>query len=643
VTNHMLFWAIGVAAGAVAALLTLRARGALTIGVFPAGILATAGLLVGARLQYRLESMPLDYALQLSFADLFEPGVRLPLGMLLGGLAAAAWCAVSGVPWRDEGDALAVASMVIIPFGRFGCWTNGCCLGSVCPSWWPFCMTFPAGSEPYSAQLAAGLIGGTAPHSLPAHPLPIYFAVVAVLILLVLVRMIRQGAAPGTPLAAALVLGSAGKLVLELLRSTPRPMGPQYVIPAATIVVTLAVLAVVRVRAHAVAPVHAPGARALVVALALGAALPAPARADATPDPAVAEALGKYAADPLGARRALRRLARDGTDHLPPVVLLALGDSQFRAGRWRNAGRWFEDTLARSPGEPFETWALVGLSSSALMAGDVDAAAGHLEALEARGGRNGAVATLLLGMIETGDGKDAGARFARVAEMPDAAPQVQDAARLMAGYSLYWRGDYAAAAKALDDVQGKLVSAELRDDARYAAAWARMRAGDRERGERELRALAAGARGGRTSVAMINLDQRAIVRSSFQRYRRGPLGAPEDWFARGLDMDGAALARGAVRRLDEALRPEAAALIGATSPLRTTYRMQAGARDDNRERAVRPAAATPAAPAPAPADGPAAPRPAGRLPMLAIALLGVVAYLLVARRRPSAPRAVHRP
>jgi phosphatidylglycerol:prolipoprotein diacylglycerol transferase len=638
----MTFWLIGVGVGAVAALLTLRARGALTLGVWPAGILAGVGLLVGARLQYRMESMPLEYALRMSLVDLWEPGIRIPLGMLVGGLAALAWCLVSGVSWRDEGDALAVAAFVMIPFGRLGCWLNGCCLGSACPSWVPFCMHFPPGSEPYTAQLGIGLIDGSAEHSLPAHPLPIYFGVVSLLILAVIVRMIRQGAAPGLPLAVGIVLGSAGKLALEMLRSTIRPMGVQFILPALALVGTIAVLAVVRLRAPSLFAMPARRARALLVAVGLGVtALAGPAHADPAQDQAVNEALGRYASDPLGSRRALRRLARHGTDGLPPVVLLALGDSQFRAGRWRNAARYFDATIERGPGEPFETWALVGLASSALMAGDIDVASAHLTALEGRGGRNAAVAGLLLGMIDVGDGKDAGDRFTRIAELPDASPQVRDVARLMSGYVLYWRGQYAAAASAFDGIEKRLVSPELHDDARYAAAWARVRAGDRERAERDLRQLAAtgSARVGRSSIALINLDQRAVVRDGFQRYRRAQLGAPEDWFARGFDVDGPALARAALRRLNEAARPEAAPVIADVSPLRTSYRM-AGAAGDRSPGAKPATAKSVAAPVPAaPAPGP---RQAGRLPVFALALAGVVAYLLLARRRTAAPRAVRR-
>jgi phosphatidylglycerol:prolipoprotein diacylglycerol transferase len=236
-------------AGSCAAVAVLYVRGALRLRAMPALVLAPLGVTLGARLQYRLESMPLDYALGMPLADMLEPGVRIPLGIVIGGLAAALWCVLARAPWRDVGDALAVAALVMVPFGRVGCWMNGCCLGSACPSWLPVCIRFPPGSEPYGAQLASGLIDGGAAMSLPAHPLPFYFAAVALLILAVLVQMIRQGAVPGMPLAVAIVLGSAGKLALEELRSTPRPMGPTWTVPAIALLGTLAVLAIVHLRA----------------------------------------------------------------------------------------------------------------------------------------------------------------------------------------------------------------------------------------------------------------------------------------------------------------------------------------------------------------------------------------------------------
>jgi phosphatidylglycerol:prolipoprotein diacylglycerol transferase len=249
-------------AGSLAALLTLHVRGALTLRAVPAIALAAVGLSAGARLQYRLETMPLDAALRMSFPDVQDAGIRLPLGMVVGGLVAAAWCVVARLSWRDLGDALAVGAMVMVPFGRLGCWMNACCLGGVCPAWLPICVRFPPGTEAHGAQVGQGLLEVSAAASLPAHPLPFYFAGVAILIFLVLVRMIRRGAASGMPLAVACILGSAGKLALETLRATPRPMGPTFVVPAVVLVGTLVLLAAARLRpAPVVGPETAGGTR----------------------------------------------------------------------------------------------------------------------------------------------------------------------------------------------------------------------------------------------------------------------------------------------------------------------------------------------------------------------------------------------
>lgn len=237
-------WSVGVVAGVIAGLLVLRSRHAITWVTLTAGVLAIDGLIVGAKLHYRLENFPLGVALRIPLPELLASGVRIPLGLVLGGIFAGVWCLVWRSPWRDVGDALAVAATAMIPIGRLGCWINRCCTGTVCSDLaLPFCIRLPPGTDAYNRQLGDRLITLGDPLSLPAHPLPLYFAAGSLAILLVLFQLHRRHAPPGTMLLAACVLGSAGKLLLEPLRAEPRPHGLMLGIPAAVLVVASVVAA----------------------------------------------------------------------------------------------------------------------------------------------------------------------------------------------------------------------------------------------------------------------------------------------------------------------------------------------------------------------------------------------------------------
>jgi hypothetical protein len=71
----------------------------------------------------------------------------------------------------------------------------------------------------------------------------------------------------------------------------------------------------------------------------------------------------------------------------------------------------------------------------------------------------------------------------------------------------------------------------------------------------------------------VALDQRALLRAGFQRYRRAPVREPETQLRLMLDGDGAALARGALRELGETVpeprpapRPRVVPVAAPTSP-----------------------------------------------------------------------------
>ncbi|HYY74451.1 MAG TPA: prolipoprotein diacylglyceryl transferase family protein [Solirubrobacterales bacterium] len=246
--SYLGFWAGGELVGLVSGAFILRARRVLTPATFGALVIAWCGLAIGARWQQRLEYLPVLTALRMSPHELFEPGTRLPLGLVTGAALAGLWCVLFRAPWRDVGDALAVAASVLIPIGRLGCIANGCCMGAACRRFGLFCMRYSPGTEAYSAQLQQNLISPGAPLSLPAHPLPVYFAVASLLTLAVLLWLFRRGAPAGAMLATFCILQPLSKLALEPLRAVPRPGPLMLAIPATELIVTCTVLAVMLVR-----------------------------------------------------------------------------------------------------------------------------------------------------------------------------------------------------------------------------------------------------------------------------------------------------------------------------------------------------------------------------------------------------------
>ena len=246
--SYLGFWAAGGLAGLMSGVFILRARRVLTPAAFGALVIAWVGFAIGAKWQHRLEYLPVLTALWISPQELFEPGMRLPLGLVTGAVLGGLWCVVFRAPWREVGDALAVAASVLIPIGRLGCLANGCCMGGVCRRFALFCMRFPPESEAYGAQLEHNLISPGDLLSLPAHPLPVYFAVASLLTLAVLLWLLRRGAPAGTMLATFCILRPLTKLSLEPLRAVPRPGALMLGIPATVLIVTCTVLGVMFVR-----------------------------------------------------------------------------------------------------------------------------------------------------------------------------------------------------------------------------------------------------------------------------------------------------------------------------------------------------------------------------------------------------------
>lgn len=151
-------------------------------------------------------------------------GGRAAIGALAGAATFGGMAArVRGESFLACADAAAPAVALGYAVYRIGCFLNGCCFGAVTDL--PWAVSFPAGSDAFAAQVAAGLLSPEATQSLPVHPAQLYHAVAGLLGFVVLLR--APDATPGTCFALAWVFYGATRFGIEFLRGdTPPIVGP---------------------------------------------------------------------------------------------------------------------------------------------------------------------------------------------------------------------------------------------------------------------------------------------------------------------------------------------------------------------------------------------------------------------------------
>ena len=123
-------------------------------------------------------------------------------------------------------------------------------------------------------------------------------------------------------------------------------------------------------------------------------------------------ALADYARDPTNNRRALKELRRYDPADLPAPAVLALADARLRSGNTGAAERLFALVRERDAGEPWATYAELGLGGIAFRRGDDELARTHYERAAASGPAGGAAARMMLAFLEasSGDPRSRGSR-----------------------------------------------------------------------------------------------------------------------------------------------------------------------------------------------------------------------------------------
>jgi tetratricopeptide (TPR) repeat protein len=372
------------------------------------------------------------------------------------------------------------------------------------------------------------------------------------------------------------------------------------------------------------------------VLVGIGVARGAPETPTLTPE--AQDALAAYLRDPVGNGKTFLDAARQQGGEVNPIQALLLGDAAIRAGRYRTATEFFmavQDAGLASTAELGMAWASLGR-------GQLTDAYDHLGAAGTLAPELRPLTDYAMAMVAVANGSPGGRTALAAAEAQDNVdPALREVAPLLDAYARYWSGDAAGAADAFTAFAVANPDSRFTDDAVYAAAQAKLRAGRQDEAQADLEALAGDQPvKGRLSSRLVALDGRALLREGMRRDRTRATRLLPRRLADLLDGDGVRLAQ--------------AALAGrgahdeSDTPAADGHAPVAGAREGGRwlthheQAASGGAPAHPAAPAPG-AGSPLAPASRGtpaqgaRFPLSILFSLGalviVLAVWLLARGR----------
>ena len=194
-----------------------------TYHAFRAIIWAIVGAVIGAHLYYVLQH--LKYVIDYPFLIFNLTRGTASWGAYLGGiLCFSIYIRKKKLPILSYADVLG-ASLGIGPFiGRWSCFLNGCCYGTL--SNVPWAVTFPKNSPPYVMQLKAGLIEPDTVVSLPVHPVQIYLSLAAIIIFLIASKFwLYSRAKPGLTFACYWLLYCTIRFGMEFFRENAEKYG----------------------------------------------------------------------------------------------------------------------------------------------------------------------------------------------------------------------------------------------------------------------------------------------------------------------------------------------------------------------------------------------------------------------------------
>ena len=228
--------------------------------------------------------------------------------------------------------------------------------------------------------------------------------------------------------------------------------------------------------------------------------------------------------------------------------VLLLSDAAMRTGQVEVARDLALD-LQQSTVDPAMGGMLeMVLAWTALLQGRLAEASTRLDAAVALNPALRSVADPAIGLFASARGlRDGPAMLAAAGARPDLDPAWREIAPLLDAYARYWQGDQAGAADAFTAFAVSSPGSRFADDAVYAAARAKRRAGRTAEAEADLLALA-GDEPAPPGIPhrLVALDARALLPDGVRRDRGLGLRTLGQRFADLLDGDGVALARAAL-------------------------------------------------------------------------------------------------
>jgi phosphatidylglycerol:prolipoprotein diacylglycerol transferase len=141
---------------------------------------------------------------------IWEGGLVYYGGLILCIMVVAAFIRRHNLNLAKWMDMCAPVAMITLVCGRIGCFLNGCCYGTVAPSWLAWSVKYPPGNMPL--ELAGA----------PLHPTPLYEMLAAGIILAFVIWRSRHKKFEGEITWLTLCLYSIARLLLEFLRADPR-------------------------------------------------------------------------------------------------------------------------------------------------------------------------------------------------------------------------------------------------------------------------------------------------------------------------------------------------------------------------------------------------------------------------------------
>jgi tetratricopeptide (TPR) repeat protein len=302
------------------------------------------------------------------------------------------------------------------------------------------------------------------------------------------------------------------------------------------------------------------------VVLGSGIARGAPEAPPITPD--LQDAIGAYLRDPVANAKEFLATPRAPNDQLNPVQLLLLGDAAVRVGQYRTASELFG--AVRDAG--LASAAEIGMAWASLGRGRLADAYEHLSAANSLDPASQQMTAFAMAVVATANGSRTGPELLTAAEAQgELDPAFREVAPLLDAYASYWGGDPARAADSFTAFAVAHPDSRFADDAFYAAAQAKLRAGREDEAIADLQALAGDQPStGRLSSRLVALDGRALLREGMRRDRGRPTRFLPRRLADLLDGDGVRLAQAALASYRVREDPDASA--NAEAPARTTVR-----------------------------------------------------------------------